>query len=286
MISLNFLYGFHTKQLAATAKNDPNIQVISSKKLNEMKVLLCSSPEYVGTDFRAPESDFHRLAVRNAFGDLYAKLVEVADHRLENGEGTTPLVIRVHVGESNMDAGYHDPEHALQATKNIEVILKAIESVMEKTELAKMKSAEDVQARVSRENPVFKRAPRKSEVVQAREELAELGQVSTTGVSRENFPAYDSTKVVFRLGHVTHITLAQAAKVRELGLDVEINSLSNLTTFGAKDAGSLPVVKFYVVDMVNIYRNKTSRVPPMTSNTDGNGVMSALNSRRLCNEHD
>ena len=66
-----------------------------------------------------------------------------------------------------------------------------------------------------------------------------MGEVLSQATSCHFF----AMQVNIRLGHVTAMTLSQAVKIRDLGLDFELNSSSNLCTRAVEHKGHLPVIK-------------------------------------------
>lgn len=60
-------------------------------------------------------------------------------------------------------------------------------------------------------------------------------------------------QVDVRLGHMTATTIAQALRQRNLGLSIELNSISNLVTSAVKHAGHLPILKVTVQACFNAF---------------------------------
>ena len=124
-LQLYFLFGLSTKLLESGTEKELN------KKINEIEKALYK-PEFIGTDFRGPEAVFEQKACNVILGNLYTILKKAARKRRDRGEGTegeTPVIMRIHVGESNMRDAKYDPQMEAKGRKNIDTILTACEMI-------------------------------------------------------------------------------------------------------------------------------------------------------------
>ncbi|KAL3158580.1 hypothetical protein ABBQ38_010798 [Trebouxia sp. C0009 RCD-2024] len=221
-VQLRFLYGLNTEILSQGLSADsplPRAGIRSGLQ----------KPYVRGTDIRGPEAQFKPGECEQVIRELYEFLMELSHERGVEPRRTLPLVLRTHVGESNMFNNVHDPQLEQIGRENLSIIIRILEKM-----------------------------------------------------HAEN--AFQKDRVLFRLGHVTAITIGQAYRLRLLPHKVcmlELNYRSNLQTFASLDMGHLPVLKVLIADA--LYRCKRSQVPwqsrpevnflDLTCNTDGAGIM-------------
>ena len=177
----------------------------------------------------------------NNISDLYCAMVESVDsyrysklqENPDPAKSCRTLVLRIHVGESNMSESKFDREKEKTGRRNVSVILTAINKLISNGKY-------NIKKRVKRGNAY-----------------------------RNVF----DNKVQIRLGHITALTIGQARWIIQNQIRFEINSLSNLRTFAAEDEGHLPIIKILIANAICIYEKGNDMELEFTCNTDGNGVM-------------
>lgn len=163
---------------------------------------LKSQPNVVGVDVAGPEYTCFTPTGMNEFKNLAMATFKAAK---EKKIGSKMLVVRAHVGE-----GVPIEDALPIATAKASARKESCEAVLKFPEYKKVGATAQLVHQVeARKNIDF--------IIQAIKEL------------RSKFP--EITKyVIFRLGHLTHVTSAQAKTLRQLGVTADINLSSNIST--------------------------------------------------------
>jgi len=119
-VKLRFLYGLDTHYLASGMSLESPLpwEAVTENLLK---------PYVIGTDFRGPEAAFVEEGCEAVLRKLYSLLVEVSEKRVQH----KLLVLRVHVGESDMFNNLHDPGLEQIGHQNLNIVISILERMQQ-----------------------------------------------------------------------------------------------------------------------------------------------------------
>ena len=123
-IQVYFLYGIDTVLLRDYTQDGIPRASIETE--------LISKKEFIGTDFRGPEPEFTHAACKKSLVELYQLLVKCKEIRRRKG-WNEDLIMRIHVGESDMYYNKHNPALSIVGRKNIDIVLDVISNEVDKS---------------------------------------------------------------------------------------------------------------------------------------------------------
>lgn len=119
-VKLRFLYGLDTHHLASGLS-------LENPLPRDAIVENLSKPFVIGTDFRGPEATFTEAGCEAVLRKLYSLLVGVSEKRVKHRK----LVLRVHVGESDMFNNVHDPDLEQIGRQNLNIVISILERMQQ-----------------------------------------------------------------------------------------------------------------------------------------------------------